>query len=114
MKTAITTEMAATKTALTLPLFLTRNNKYFYGFIVGVFAVIAYLIPNHIHFFEPRYLPMFCIDRVAPFLPHTVWLYTSEYVFFIAVYIATKDMANTNKYLYSFLALQLVSNAIFF
>jgi membrane-associated phospholipid phosphatase len=52
-------------------------------------------------------------DKAIPFLPHTVWIYTSEMFLFFSVYILSKDIVNANKYLYSFLALQIVSVAIF-
>lgn len=76
-------------------------------------AVAMYLPANHIHFFAPQLLPLFWIDRIVPFIPHTFWVYVSEYIFFAAVYITSKDMVNLNKYFYSFLVLQAVSVAIF-
>ncbi len=97
----------------TLPLFLTPKNKYWLGAFFGILAVVMYATSNHIHIFEPRYLPMWKIDEWIPFVPWTVWIYTSEYYFFIIVYVLSKNIQNTNKYLYSFLALQTVSVFIF-
>ena len=56
---------------------------------------------------------MWAADRAVPFIPETVWIYISEYLFFVAVYVSCRDMVNANKYLYSFLALQVVSVGIF-
>ena len=76
-------------------------------------AGILYLTSNHIHLFPPRLLPMSPLDHAVPFMPWTVWIYTSEYLFFAAVYVTCRDLVNLNKYLYSFIVLQSVSVAIF-
>lgn len=96
-----------------LPIFLTPTTKYPIGILTGILAGVMYLTSNHFHIFPPQYLPMTWIDEAVPFVPWTVWIYVSEYVFFVAVYVLTKDMVNTNKYLYSFFALQTVSVFIF-
>ena len=98
---------------MTLPIFLTPKTKWPVGALAGGIATAMYLLSNHIHLFEPRQLPMTWIDEAIPFLPHTLWIYTSEYYLFISVYILAKDMASVNKYLYSFMALQTVSVLIF-
>ncbi len=95
------------------PIFVTRNNKYWMGFGLFIFAVLLYLSSNHYHFIEPRLLPMSWIDQAVPFIPHSVWIYISEYFFFLVVYMTCQDMVNLNKYFYSFLILQTVSVAIF-
>lgn len=96
-----------------LPLFVSIENKYTVGFILFVYAAAIYLTSNHFHFFPPQLLPMSWVDLTVPFIPETVWIYISEYLFFATVYICCKDMVNCNKYIYSFLALQTVSVLIF-
>ncbi len=96
-----------------LPIFMTRENKYPIGIALSVFAVILYLHSNHVHLFEPKLLPMYWVDTAIPFLPYSVWIYISEYIFFGAVYVTCKDLVNLNKYFYSFLVLQTVSVMIF-
>ncbi len=96
-----------------LPLFLTQRTKYYAAFIVFICASTLYLTSNHIHLIEPILLPMSWIDHAVPFWPNTVWIYISEYIFFFAVYVTARDMENCNKYLYSFMALQIVSVSIF-
>ena len=76
-------------------------------------AAVAYITSNHFHIFPPVLLPMSAIDQWVPFIPQTVWIYTSEYWFFVTVYLVCKDLENVNKYLYSFLALQIFSVMIF-
>jgi membrane-associated phospholipid phosphatase len=97
----------------TLPIFMTKENKYLMGLFLALCAVALYLPANHFHFFPPQLLPFSWVDTVVPFLPYTVWIYISEYVFFVAVYLTCRDLVNLNKYFYSFLALQTVSVFIF-
>jgi membrane-associated phospholipid phosphatase len=97
----------------TLPLFITRRNKYVMGVLLAIVATILYLTTNHIHLLEPRLLPMTWIDRATPFIPVTVWIYVSEYLLFAAVYTMSRDLVNLNRYAYSFLALQTFSVFIF-
>src|SRR5215213_7099154 len=87
----------------TLPIFMTKENKYSIGVMLAFAAVMLYLISNHYHLFTPQLLPMYWIDTFVPFLPNSVWIYISEYVFFAVVYVTCRDMVNLNKYFYSFL-----------
>lgn len=96
-----------------LPIFMTRANKYRVGALLWLIALALYLPANHFHLFTPQLLPFHWIDHVVPFMPNTVWIYISEYIFFIAVYVTCKDLVNLNKYFYSFLGLQAVSVLIF-
>jgi len=107
-------QVMTTTRAWALPVFLTRRNKYPIGLLMASIAALLYLSSNHRPFFAPSVLSMSFIDRWVPFVPWTVWIYLSEYFFFAVVYILTRDMVNTNKYLYSFMALQVVSVGIFF
>jgi membrane-associated phospholipid phosphatase len=97
-----------------LPLFLTRRNKYFFSLLWVVIGATLYLSSNHIQFFQPVMLPMTRWDSAIPFVPWTVWIYSSEMFLFFTVYGFSRDLANANKYLYSFLALQIVSVTIFY
>ncbi len=96
-----------------LPIFVNRENRHPIVFAIGLACVFIYMASNQFHFFTPRLLPMSWLDNAAPFIPQTVWIYISEYVFFIAVYLTCKDMINLNKYLYSIIGLQTVSVIIF-
>lgn len=110
---AMSTAVRAAEHRFTLPLFLTKQNKLLCGAIWTVSAAVLYLSTNHFHLFEPQMLPMSPIDKIVPFIPHTVWIYNTEYLLFFSVYGICKDLVNLNKYLYSFLALQIVSALIF-
>ncbi len=98
---------------LSLPLILNRENKIFIGVAWFIIAASLYLSSNHVHFFDPHFLPMSWMDSGIPFIPQTVWIYLSEYVFFYSIYLICKDIVNLNRYIYSFMALQLVSVLIF-
>lgn len=109
----MSTETLARGQGYSLPLFATRENKYGVGAIVALIAAMLYLASNHYPFFKPQLLPMSWLDQVTPLVPNTIWIYVSEYIFFGVVYLNCRDMLNLNKYLYSFLALQVVSVLIF-
>lgn len=98
---------------LTLPKLINRQNKYQAGILLFSYAAAIYLASNHFPIFPPQLLPMTLIDHQVPFLPNTIWLYVSEWLFFTMVYVYCRDMENLNKYVYSFAALQTVSVMIF-
>jgi membrane-associated phospholipid phosphatase len=100
-------------TGITLPIFINKQNKFFYGFVMFFSAAVMYMASNRLHIFPPQLLPMTRIDEAVPLVPWTLWIYLSEYFFFAIVYAITRDYTNLNKYWYSFLALQTVSVAIF-
>jgi membrane-associated phospholipid phosphatase len=97
-----------------LPLFITRKNKIAVGWFVAFMAPLLYISSNWIHFFVPTQLPMTRWDLAIPIVPQWVFIYISEYLFFVAVYVTSKDMTNLNKWFYSFMSLQTVSVLIFF
>lgn len=97
-----------------LPLFLIPKFKYPAGVALFSSAFVMYYLTNHFPVFTPRELYLFPIDQAIPFVPWTVLIYVSEYLFFTTVYITCRDMENLNKYLYSFFATQAFSCLIFF
>jgi len=96
-----------------LPLFLTSHLKYPAGFVMFGIAYALYYTTNHHPIFLPRELPMTFLDEMVPFLPWTIFIYISEYLYFTAIYIICKDLENLNKYLYSFFFTQALSCLIF-
>lgn len=106
-------DTAIQESEASLPLFVTRQNKYRVGLLLWFYAALIYLTSNHFPILEPQLLPMSRLDRAIPFLPNTVWIYLSEYLFFITIYLSARDMVNLNKYVYSFIALQTTSVLIF-
>lgn len=100
-------------TFLTLPLFVSPRNKARVGFLTFIFAALVYMISNHFPVFEPRLLTMTPLDRAIPFLPWTVWIYVSEYVYFVVIYILCRETINMNRYVCAVLAIQVFSVLIF-
>ena len=78
-----------------------------------VAAAALYLLTNHVHIFEPQRLGLTWVDQNVPFTPWTIWLYVSEYVYFILIYVLCRDELNLNRYFYSFSALQIISYFFF-
>lgn len=99
--------------ARALPLFLNPQNKSLTGWIVALLATILYLSSNHIHVFEPTTLPITALDEAIPFVPHTVWIYVCEYGAIVLLYARARDVVNANRFVYAFVALQVVSLCIF-
>ena len=96
-----------------LPLFVTPANKSAVGLAVFTIAALLYLASNRLHLFVPQLLPMSEWDVAIPLVPWTVWLYTSEYMFFVTIYLLAREIVNINKYVYAVLSLQIVSVIIF-
>lgn len=107
------TQTQVSKGDWSLPIIVTKENKYFVGAAMFGLAYVLYATSNHFHLVEPVTLHMTWVDRVVPFVPLTVWIYVSEYLYFGVIYIICKDMGNLNKYLYSFFVNQFVSILIF-
>ena len=87
--------------------------KFFTGIAVFTTTAVLYLSSNHFHIFPPRPLPISRIDAAIPFVPQTVWIYVSEYIYFAAVYWRYRDAMNLKKFVYSFLSLQALSTLVF-
>src|SRR5271154_3262125 len=87
-----------------LPLFINRLNRLSVGAMMFISGGSLYLLSNHLHSSDPRLLPMSWVDNAAPFLPNTVWIYISEYIYFPVIFVLCRDMENLNKYFYSFLS----------
>lgn len=96
-----------------LPLLFRSESKYSVGGAMFAFLAGAYLITNHFHLLPPRQLPLTWLDNATPFVPVSLWVYVSEYVFFVAAYFSVRDVLNLNRYVYAFVSLMLVSFLIF-
>lgn len=96
-----------------LPLLVRRRYKWPFGIAFTLLNAFLYMAANHFHLFEPQLLRMTWVDQVVPFIPHTVWVYITEYVLFLAVYWLCDEEENLNRYAYAFLAQQLFAVTIF-
>jgi membrane-associated phospholipid phosphatase len=100
--------------SMKLPLVLTKKNKWAVAWATFIACYCAYYFTNHFPVFQEHLLPMTWVDAHTPFVPYTVFIYTSEYLYFILIYLLMDNYDNANKYLYSYLFLQYFSCAIFF
>ena len=60
------------------------------------YVAVSYLTTNHYLFMPAKFLPRTFIDVNTPFLPWTVWIYSSVYFMplFAAVYVTKKEHYN--------------------
>lgn len=99
---------------LNLPVFLNSRNKYPYFALGVLIGGSLYLLSNHFLLFPVHLLPFTRLDQAIPFIPETVWIYNSDLFLFLFAYGFCKDMASASRYLYSFLAVLIVSVVVFF
>ena len=97
-----------------LPLFFNARTRIPAGFLLFAIGFFLYYSTNHYPVYAPSLLPITRLDQAIPFLPWTVLVYVSEYVFFVVIYLTSKDYANLNKFFYSFLFTQSLSCLIFY
>ena len=97
-----------------LRVFVTAENHYRMGLLVLAIIAGLYYLTNHFPVFELRYLPMTYIDIAVPFIPVTIWVYVSEYLYYVVAYSSYKNEENVNKFLYAYISLSFFSFFIFF
>jgi membrane-associated phospholipid phosphatase len=105
--------MVGMSDAWALPLFLNKQNKAWTCGLVALLATVLYLFSNHVHVFEPVTLPVTALDTAIPFVPHTVWIYISEYWAIVLLFALSRDLVNANRFAYAFAALQVVCASMF-
>lgn len=98
---------------LCLPILINRQNKLIVLITLYIASFTLYIAANRIHLYPPQLLPTTWLDSATPFLPNTVWIYISEYLFFAVVFFNSRDIRNLNKYFYSFVSLLIISITFF-
>lgn len=78
-----------------------------------LFAALLYLFAQRFPIFTARELPLTWVDNAVPFIPTTIWLYISEYFFFVAVFLTVKEEKSLNEYFYAWVILQIICIPIF-
>ncbi len=96
-----------------LPIFLNEENKFSTCVALLIVATLLYLSANHFPIFEPQRLHLSFVDKGMPFLPLTVWIYLSEYLYFFVLIFLAKDLRSLNKLIYAMCLLQFISCGIF-
>jgi membrane-associated phospholipid phosphatase len=85
-----------------LPILVDKDNRLIAGVVLFAATAILYLTSNHFHLFEPTLLLPSGIDAAVPFVPHTVWIYVSEYLYFVVIYLSFRETVNLNRFVYAF------------
>lgn len=96
-----------------LPYLPSIRWKYPAGIMMFGLAYLFYYFTNHHPIFIPQELWLTPADNLIPFVPWTVLIYISEYLFFTATYLCCRNAENLSKYLYSFFFTQVFSCLIF-
>jgi membrane-associated phospholipid phosphatase len=96
-----------------LPILVHKNNMVIAGVLLFSATAILYLTSNHLHIFRPRFLPLSRIDAAVPFVPQTVWLYVSEYLYLAVVYFSFRDILNLNRFIYAFCSILVACVLVF-
>lgn len=100
---------------MTLP-HLVRDRKSLWGlfFLGGAATLIPYQLLNRFHVFEPQLLLFDKIDEMMPLWSWTVWIYITEYAFFLIAYFGLQNRENVTRYFYSYITILLISFVVFF
>lgn len=99
---------------MSLPFIIhNRSSKWIYFFIGGAATLILYQITNRFHLTEPKLLPFDIVDNVMPFWPWTVWVYITEYAYFLLAYFGLRNNENVTRYFYAYMTILMISIVVF-
>ncbi len=95
--------------------WLVRDSKsrWVHLLIGGTCTVVLYQLTNRVHLFEPALLEFGAVDKIMPFLPSTVWIYFTEYAFFVYAYFWMRDLRLVTRYYYAYMTILFVSVTVF-
>jgi membrane-associated phospholipid phosphatase len=96
-----------------LPILVHKENRLIACVPLFAAAMLLYLTSNHLHIFRPRLLPLSRIDVAVPFVPQTVWLYVSEYLYAVVIFWSYRDTLNLNKCIYAGFSVLVISVLVF-
>lgn len=86
-----------------IPLLVPWKLKWPVGIALLFLSSGLYLISDYFPMITPRKLPLTWIDRSIPFVPDSIWIYVSLYLYIPYVYLLNRCSVSLNKHLYSFL-----------
>jgi membrane-associated phospholipid phosphatase len=90
-----------------------RKSRWAHLFVGGAATLLLYQLTNRVHLFEPQLLPFGRVDKAMPFLPWTIWIYFTEYAFFVYAYFFMRDLKLVTRYYYAYMTILLVSETVF-
>ena len=89
------------------------RSKWIYFILGGAATLILYQFTNRFYLSPPRLLEFGAVDSAMPFWTWTVWIYFTEYLFFIAAYFGLRSNDLVTRYFYAYNSILLVSVAVF-
>lgn len=92
---------------------MSESNKIWVSVGYAFLFLLLFSPTNHFHLFKPTLLPFTPIDRNVPFMPYSMWIYISDYVFFFVAFFVAKDILTLNKYLYALFFLLIATVIVF-
>jgi membrane-associated phospholipid phosphatase len=93
--------------------FVDGKNKYTWMLLFGAIWGLVYLTTNHKQLFPPSYLPLSFVDKNMPFLPWTVWIYVSDFIYPLVAYILLKESRNLSVTVTSFAIMAAIAVSFF-
>lgn len=102
-----------TRNKNSLPILVSWKFKWFAGVLLFLITVGIYSLSNRYPLYPPKTVRLVSLDSKIPFLPWTIWIYLSIFIYLIVVYFLNRCVVSLNKHLYSFLTLVLISGFIF-
>jgi len=89
------------------------RTRWIHLFVGGAATLILYQLANRVHIIEPKLLSFGYVDSIMPFWPWTVWIYFTEYLFFVYAYFGMKSLNLVTRYYYAYMTILLVSIVTF-
>ena len=100
---------------MTLPnLVRGAKSRWLLLFVGGAATLVPYQLLNRLPLFPPRELLFDRVDSFMPFYTWTVWIYVTEYLFFLNAWFGLKKGENATRYFYSYMTILFVSFLVFF
>lgn len=88
--------------------------KFFYMLYIATVFTFLYTVVGRLHHGDPLKLPLTIIDRQAPFLEWTFWIYVSDYLYLAITGFMMPDYAHLYRFRKAFLAVVAFHLAFFY
>jgi PAP2 superfamily len=89
------------------------KSRWTHLFIGAFCTLFLYQFTNRVHLFEPRILPFTRVDANMPLWSWTVWIYFTEYLFFLYAYFGVRDYELVSRYYMAYMSILLFSIGVF-
>jgi membrane-associated phospholipid phosphatase len=83
---------------------MTRGARLACAALAMTLHAVLYGLANKLPLTTPAFLPLTAVDRAVPFLPWTVWLYTSDYLLVLVAFVLCRRTEQAVRFLAAFAA----------